>query len=154
MFIQTEATPNPATLKFLPGRAVLEGSTLDLRDAEQAAQSPLAERLFGITGISAGAGPAASDAQRTDAKRDAGFQLPQAVRQCGHRFVPGPKLQDVVELLRFQREGRSESVGAGDDSHAGFQRQHRDIRVSLLFLKMRQELGWRKLFLNARRKSK
>ncbi len=52
MFIQTEATPNPATLKFLPGRAVLEGSTLDLRDAEQAAQSPLAERLFGIAGIS------------------------------------------------------------------------------------------------------
>src|ERR1700679_1560722 len=52
MFIQTEATPNPATLKFLPGRAVLEGTTLDLRDAEQAAQSPLAERLFGITGIS------------------------------------------------------------------------------------------------------
>src|SRR5580704_3795210 len=52
MFIQTEATPNPATLKFLPGRAVLEGSTLDLRDAEQATQSPLAERLFGITGIS------------------------------------------------------------------------------------------------------
>src|SRR5580704_8657693 len=52
MFIQTEATPNPATLKFLPGRAVLEGTTLDLRDAEQAAQSPLAERLFGIAGIS------------------------------------------------------------------------------------------------------
>src|SRR6202166_3358351 len=51
MFIQTEATPNPATLKFLPGRAVLEGATLDLRDAEQAAQSPLAERLFGIAGI-------------------------------------------------------------------------------------------------------
>src|SRR5580700_10314921 len=52
MFIQTEATPNPATLKFLPGRAVLEGATLDLRDAEQAAQSPLAERLFAIAGIS------------------------------------------------------------------------------------------------------
>src|SRR6202008_191961 len=52
MFIQTEATPNPATLKFLPGRAVLEGGTLDLRDAEQAAQSPLAERLFAIAGIS------------------------------------------------------------------------------------------------------
>jgi Fe-S cluster biogenesis protein NfuA len=52
MFIQTEATPNPATLKFLPGQAVLETGTLDLRDAEQAAQSPLAERLFGITGVS------------------------------------------------------------------------------------------------------
>ena len=52
MFIQTEATPNPATLKFLPGRPVLENGTLDLRDPEQAAQSPLAERLFGIAGIS------------------------------------------------------------------------------------------------------
>jgi Fe-S cluster biogenesis protein NfuA len=52
MFIQTEATPNPATLKFLPGRPVLEGSTLDLRDANEAAQSPLAERLFGVAGVS------------------------------------------------------------------------------------------------------
>jgi Fe-S cluster biogenesis protein NfuA len=52
MFIQTEATPNPATLKFLPGRPVLETGTLDLRDAKEAAQSPLAERLFGIAGVS------------------------------------------------------------------------------------------------------
>ena len=52
MFIQTEATPNPATLKFLPGRPVLENGTLDLRDAAQAEQSPLAERLFGIRGVS------------------------------------------------------------------------------------------------------
>jgi Fe-S cluster biogenesis protein NfuA len=52
MFIQTEATPNPATLKFLPGRPVLETGTLDLRDPKEAAQSPLAERLFGITGVS------------------------------------------------------------------------------------------------------
>jgi len=52
MFIQTEATPNPATLKFLPGRAVLESGTLDLRDKDEAAQSPLAERLFAVTGVS------------------------------------------------------------------------------------------------------
>jgi Fe-S cluster biogenesis protein NfuA len=52
MFIQTEATPNPATLKFLPGRPVLEGGTLDLRDKDEAAQSPLAERLFAIDGVS------------------------------------------------------------------------------------------------------
>jgi Fe-S cluster biogenesis protein NfuA len=52
MFIQTEATPNPATLKFLPGQPVLENGTLDLRNAEQAAQSPLAERLFDIPGVS------------------------------------------------------------------------------------------------------
>jgi Fe-S cluster biogenesis protein NfuA len=52
MFIQTEPTPNPATLKFLPGRTVLPSGTLDMRDVEAAAQSPLAERLFAIAGVS------------------------------------------------------------------------------------------------------
>ena len=53
MFIQTEPTPNPATLKFLPGRAMLASGTLDMRDKDAAAtQSPLAERLFGIAGVS------------------------------------------------------------------------------------------------------
>lgn len=51
MFIQTETTPNPATLKFLPGRSVLGEGTLDLRDPESATQSPLAERLFAIDGV-------------------------------------------------------------------------------------------------------
>jgi Fe-S cluster biogenesis protein NfuA len=52
MFIQTETTPNPATLKFLPGRAVLGEGTLELRDAAAAAAaSPLAERLFAIPGV-------------------------------------------------------------------------------------------------------
>jgi Fe-S cluster biogenesis protein NfuA len=51
MFIQTEATPNPATLKFLPGRTVLETGTLEMRDKQEAAQSPLAERLFDINGV-------------------------------------------------------------------------------------------------------
>ncbi|MCO5090483.1 NifU family protein [Bosea sp. (in: a-proteobacteria)] len=51
MFIQTEATPNPATLKFLPGRAVMQDGTLDLRDVDEAGRSPLAQRLFGVTGV-------------------------------------------------------------------------------------------------------
>ena len=51
MFIQTEATPNPATLKFLPGRAVLETGTIDLRSRDEATQSPLAERLFAVDGV-------------------------------------------------------------------------------------------------------
>jgi Fe-S cluster biogenesis protein NfuA len=51
MFIQTETTPNPATLKFLPGRTVLDEGTLDLRDPKAAEQSPLAERLFAIDGV-------------------------------------------------------------------------------------------------------
>lgn len=51
MFIQTEATPNPATLKFLPGRTVLGEGTMEFRDREAAARSPLAEKLFGIQGV-------------------------------------------------------------------------------------------------------
>src|SRR5271169_6618479 len=49
MFIQTETTPNPATLKFLPGRAVAGGGPVtDFPDAGSAAHSPLAARLFAI----------------------------------------------------------------------------------------------------------
>jgi Fe-S cluster biogenesis protein NfuA len=51
MFIQTESTPNPATLKFLPGRPVLEAGTLDMPNREAAGQSPLAERLFDIANV-------------------------------------------------------------------------------------------------------
>ena len=49
MFIQTEQTPNPATLKFLPGRTVMASGTANFPDAELAARmSPLAERLFAV----------------------------------------------------------------------------------------------------------
>jgi Fe-S cluster biogenesis protein NfuA len=51
MFIQTEPTPNPATLKFLPGRAVLDAGTLDMPTRAAAAQSPLAEKLFDIPNV-------------------------------------------------------------------------------------------------------
>jgi len=52
MFIQTETTPNPATLKFLPGKAVLPQGTLDLRSKEDAERSPLAAKLFDIPQVS------------------------------------------------------------------------------------------------------
>jgi Fe-S cluster biogenesis protein NfuA len=51
MFIQTEQTPNPATLKFLPGRTVLDTGTANFADAESAARSPLAAKLFGLDGV-------------------------------------------------------------------------------------------------------
>ncbi len=51
MFIQTESTPNPATLKFLPGLTVLEAGTADFPTAEAAQKSPLARRIFAITGV-------------------------------------------------------------------------------------------------------
>jgi Fe-S cluster biogenesis protein NfuA len=52
MFIQTESTPNPATLKFLPGLSVLEVGTADFPTAEAATKSPLANRVFGVEGVS------------------------------------------------------------------------------------------------------
>ncbi|OYW60788.1 MAG: NifU family protein [Rhizobiales bacterium 17-65-6] len=51
MFIQTEPTPNPATLKFLPGRTVLGDGTLELRSPMEAGRSPLAQRIFEVPGI-------------------------------------------------------------------------------------------------------
>jgi Fe-S cluster biogenesis protein NfuA len=51
MFIQTEATPNPATVKFIPGKPVLGEGTVDFRDVSEAGKSPLAQRLFGVDGV-------------------------------------------------------------------------------------------------------
>jgi Fe-S cluster biogenesis protein NfuA len=51
MFIQTEATPNPDVLKFLPGRDVLGQGVAEYRTAEEAEASPLAEALFGLEGV-------------------------------------------------------------------------------------------------------
>ena len=52
MFIQTEATPNPATLKFLPGSPVLENGSREIQNADEARASPLASALFAIDGVS------------------------------------------------------------------------------------------------------
>jgi Fe-S cluster biogenesis protein NfuA len=52
MFIQTESTPNPATLKFLPGMPVLDMGTADFPSADSAAKSPLAARLFALGHVS------------------------------------------------------------------------------------------------------
>jgi Fe-S cluster biogenesis protein NfuA len=51
MFIQTETTPNPATLKFLPGREVMAQGTANFADPAAAHRSPLAQRLFAIEGV-------------------------------------------------------------------------------------------------------
>ncbi len=51
MFIQTETTPNPAVLKFLPGRELMASGTREFHDAEEAVASPLAEALFDLGGV-------------------------------------------------------------------------------------------------------
>ena len=51
MFIETEGTPNPATLKFLPGRVVMAAGTADFAAPDSAARSPLADALFALPGV-------------------------------------------------------------------------------------------------------
>ena len=51
MFIQTEATPNPETMKFLPGQQLLESGTYECTTEEAAANSPFAQRLFKLQGV-------------------------------------------------------------------------------------------------------
>jgi Fe-S cluster biogenesis protein NfuA len=51
LFIQTEQTPNPSTLKFLPGRVVMDKGTMDFAGSDTAAVSPLAKRLFAVEGV-------------------------------------------------------------------------------------------------------
>lgn len=51
MFIQTESTPNPETLKFIPGKTVMDSGVVDYRTADEATSSPLARRLFAVPGV-------------------------------------------------------------------------------------------------------
>jgi len=51
MFIQTEDTPNPATIKFLPGQVILPSGTRDYASVNDASKAPLAQRLFALTGV-------------------------------------------------------------------------------------------------------
>tara|TARA_S200000501_G_scaffold347525_1_gene361941 strand:+ start:5750 stop:6313 length:564 start_codon:yes stop_codon:yes gene_type:complete len=67
MFIQTEETPNPSTLKFLPGREVLPNGSMDFRSEQDAKNSPLAEALFNVDGV---VGVFLSDDFITITKRD------------------------------------------------------------------------------------
>ena len=67
MFIQTEETPNPSTLKFLPGREVLPNGSMDFRAEQDAKKSPLAEALFNVDGV---VGVFLSDDFITITKRD------------------------------------------------------------------------------------
>ena len=51
MFIQTEQTPNPQTLKFLPGKVVMDEGTAFFQNKEKTSNSPLAKRLFDVGGV-------------------------------------------------------------------------------------------------------
>lgn len=149
MLIETETTPNPATLKFLPGRVVMESGTRDFADADEAEASPLAEALFtlgDVTGvffghdfISVTAGPGTN---WTDLKPDilsilldhfsadmplfkpavAGFSVPVAQDEYP---LDDPADQEIVDQIKELIETRVRPAVAndgGDIVYRGFQR--------------------------------
>ncbi|SEH27698.1 NifU family protein [Magnetospirillum fulvum] len=105
MFIQTEPTPNPSTLKFLPGTDVMPSGTADFDSAESAASSPLATRLFAIDGV-AGVFLAADFISVAKAD-EAEWQVikPQVLAAIMEHFASG---QPVIE-------GAADAAEAGED---------------------------------------
>ncbi|CCG41658.1 NifU family protein [Magnetospirillum molischianum] len=107
MFIQTEPTPNPSTLKFLPGTDVMPSGTADFKTAESAVASPLASRLFAIDGI-AGVFLAADFISVAKAE-DAEWQVikPQVLAAIMEHFSSG---QPVVEGLADAAEASEDDA--------------------------------------------
>lgn len=149
MLIETETTPNPATLKFLPGRPVMESGTRDFADADEAAASPLAEALFDlgdITGVFFGYNfvsvTSAPGVNWTDLKPDvlailldhftanlplfkpasANFSVPDADADYP---LDDPADEDIVDQIKELIETRVRPAVAndgGDIVYRGFQR--------------------------------
>ena len=118
MFIQTEQTPNPATLKFLPGRPVMAAGTADFPDVEAARRSPLAERLFqvdGVTGVFLG-GDFVTVAKRDD--KEWHLLKPALLGVIMEHFVAGRP------VLPAEAPGDAAEAGGEDDE---LSRQIRDL---------------------------
>ena len=152
MFIQTEATPNPATLKFLPGRVVLPDGTFEARDAESAARSPLAAKLFGIPEV---AGVFLSQDFISVTKRDGEWQhlKPAILGTIMEHFMSGaavlqddavpsaedgdefyqPEDADTVATIKELLETRVRPAVAGDGGDITF----RGFRDGAVYLAMK-----------------
>ncbi|MDB5590716.1 NifU family protein [Enterovirga sp.] len=152
MFIQTEATPNPATLKFLPGRVVLPTGTFDAQDAEAAAGSPLASRLLGMPSV---AGVFLGYDFITVTKRTGEWEQlkPAILGEIMEHFVSGapvlaeggaqaetdadeffdPADQDTVTTIKDLLETRVRPAVAGDGGDITF----RGFRDGVVYLNMK-----------------
>lgn len=110
MFIQTEPTPNPNALKFLPGRVVAEGAGMAFDDAAAAAASPLAHALFGLHGV-AGVffGPDHVAVTRAEGGPDWTQLKPHVLTAMMDHFMSG------APLLRDGGEGQGHAASADDD---------------------------------------
>lgn len=119
MFIETETTPNPATLKFLPGEQVMIAGTREFTTEEDAAASPLAEALFSlgdVTGVFFG-----RDFVSVTAGEGVDWSglKPQVVSMLLDHFVSGAPL--------FADAGNGIAVAADDDDEIGSDPADADI---------------------------
>ena len=115
MFIETEQTPNPATLKFIPGKPVLPGGTAEFTDAETAGRiSPLAARLFAVDGVT-GVYLGADFVSVTKAAGQEWHQLkPAVLGAIMEHYLSG---DPVVDPAAFAAEGgRAEPAGDEDET--------------------------------------
>ncbi|HEY7901367.1 MAG TPA: NifU family protein [Caulobacteraceae bacterium] len=111
MFIQTEATPNPAVLKFLPGREVLASGTREFRDADEARASPLAAALFAIEGVTRAFFAAEFITVTKADERDWSYLKAPILAAIMDHFTNGaPLLSDEVD------EGHSAEVYEGESA--------------------------------------
>lgn len=129
MFIQTEATPNPATLKFIPGKPVLSTGTRDYRDSEKATtESPLAGRIFeidGVTGVFFG-----SDfisVTKADGEGEWQHLKPAILGAIMEHYLSGaPVVGDASETTP---DGDEEFYDAGDEETVGTIKELLETRV-------------------------
>lgn len=141
MFIQTESTPNPATLKFLPGQDVLGLGTADFPNADAAASSPLARRLFqvaGVTGVFLGSDfitvTKSDDAEWQHLKPEilgaimehfqSGARAIEGEAEAGHADHDGPDAEIVGQIkeLLDSRVRPAVAQDGGDITFHGFDR--------------------------------
>ena len=147
MFIETEGTPNPATLKFLPGRYVMEAGTADFASPSTAVRSPLALALFDLPGVGrVFLGNDFITVTKTD-EIDWASLKPQVLATIMEHFVSGrpvlegavdeldeedidPADQEVVEQIKELLDTRVRPAVAGDGGDIIF-RGYRDGIVRL-----------------------
>jgi Fe-S cluster biogenesis protein NfuA len=149
MFIETEGTPNPATLKFLPDREVMGGGTADFASAEAAVRSPLATAIFALPGVArVFLGGDFVSVTKTDAITWAALK-PQVLGAVMEHFMSGrpiiegdadpdsdlveevlPEDEEIVEQIRELLDTRVRPAVAGDGGDIVF-RGYRDGVVRL-----------------------
>ncbi len=113
MFIQTEATPNPSTLKFIPGQSVLASGTLDFRTPEAAAESPLAQSLFEIEGVE-GVFLGSDFISVTKGNMEWQHLKPAILGTIMEHFMTGAPV--VGDLVSDEASGKSEFYDSEDES--------------------------------------